>query len=300
MRVSPFTAASRRVHPLFILVVLSTLTPGTWSYSNTPQPPVAPPGTFDWLTAVPADFAAVSLNTWELPRANNSAIAGIELTNGLITRRFTTFPDFATWDYLSHLEDEETSLLRYIGPEGEATPLHERHTCGAHLFTSRLSSPFTPHSFAVRSLFLSLPLLYPSASLTPFLASIRTPPSLPLSGFIDIDDGRYAVGGLNVSDESSAAFPYTRAYLNRSAATTGARKNDSSCVFNYKEHVLLVRKLLLPLYFPPTLSTTRSFVLQTRCSKVPATATRGRSLSSWRRRCFETVVLRALVFFSVF
>ena len=131
---------SRRVHPLFILLVLSTLTPGTRSYSNTPQPPVAPPGTFDWLTAVPADFAAVSLNTWEVPRVNNSALAGIELTNGLITRRFTTFPDFATWDYLSHLEDEETSLLRYVGPEGEATPLR-RHTCGAHLFASRLSSP---------------------------------------------------------------------------------------------------------------------------------------------------------------
>ena len=119
----PMFSHSRRFHPLFILVVLATLTPGTWSYSNTPQPPVAPPGTFDWLTAVPADFAAVSLNTWEVPRVNNSALAGIELTNGLITRRFTTFPDFATWDYLSHLEDEETSLLRYIGPEGEATPL---------------------------------------------------------------------------------------------------------------------------------------------------------------------------------
>ena len=171
----PMFSPSRRVHPLFILLVLSTLTPGTRSYSNTPQPPVAPPGTFDWLTAVPADFAAVSLNTWEVPRVNNSALAGIELTNGLITRRFTTFPDFATWDYLSHLEDEETSLLRYIGPEGEATPLSD--TLVEHIF-SHLGSPLLAHSPSLRALSLPISPSPVSLCLSDSLPCIHSAPAL--------------------------------------------------------------------------------------------------------------------------
>ena len=150
----------------------------------------------------------------------------------------------------------------------------------------------------MHSLFLSLPLLYLSASLTPFLASILPPPSLPLSGFIDLDDGRYAVGGLNVSDVSSADFPYTRAYLNRSATTTGARKNDSSCVFNYKEHMLLVRLLLLTLTFHHTFHHT--ILCLTHVLLESAGNCYTHSLTRLWRRCFMTVVVCASVFISAF
>jgi hypothetical protein len=49
-------------------------------------------------------------------------VGGQSLSNGLLTRRFLTSPDWCTWEYTSHLEDSGPAhLLRDIRPDSYVT-----------------------------------------------------------------------------------------------------------------------------------------------------------------------------------
>ena len=72
----------------------------------------------DWLVHPPTD--AVTLTPFT---------GGLELSNTLITRRFAVVEptpsqpgSWATWDFVSHLEDSgDTSLIRSLTPESVVT-----------------------------------------------------------------------------------------------------------------------------------------------------------------------------------
>ena len=70
----------------------------------------------DWLVTAPT--TPVTLTPWA-----EGSLSGLELSNGLISRRFATgLGSWATWDFVSHLEDHgDTSLIRALGPESVVT-----------------------------------------------------------------------------------------------------------------------------------------------------------------------------------
>ena len=81
-----------------------------------------------------------------------AALFAVELSNGLITRRFTTAPDFATWSYTSYLDHPSgTPILRTINPEAfvdladSVSGASRRYAIGG-LNISRISSPDEPAS----------------------------------------------------------------------------------------------------------------------------------------------------------
>lgn len=130
----------------FLLVLLLGLPP----LSTSPRTRVAVPAPrrADWL--VEPVTTAVSMTSWRSD--TNPDVAGIELSNGLITRRFTTSPDFATWGYTSHLDHPTgTAILRTVRPEAfvdlaaSASAASTRFAVGG-VNISRVSSPDEPAS----------------------------------------------------------------------------------------------------------------------------------------------------------
>lgn len=74
----------------------------------------------DWLVQPPT--TAVTLEPWS--SESESGPSGLTLSNGLISRRFALVgsDSWATWDFISHLEDSgDTSLLRSLTPESVVT-----------------------------------------------------------------------------------------------------------------------------------------------------------------------------------
>ena len=63
----------------------------------------------DWLLTPPTP---TSLQSWTL-----GALSGVVLSNGLLSRYFTTSHGWATWDLTSHLDQDSDSLLRAFAPE---------------------------------------------------------------------------------------------------------------------------------------------------------------------------------------
>jgi hypothetical protein len=118
---------------------------------------VPPPGGTDWLLSSAQTSAPVTLTAWSTSStiAHGAGVSGIELSNGLISRRFTTAPDFATWAYTSFLDQPVeaggTPILRTITPEAfvdlapaaGAAPI--RAAVGG-LNISSVSSPDEPYS----------------------------------------------------------------------------------------------------------------------------------------------------------
>jgi hypothetical protein len=73
----------------------------------------------DWLVSSPSTPSVV--RTWSSPDAV-PAFAAVELRNGLLSRAFSTKPNWATVDYRSFLDQPDgESLLRAISPEARVT-----------------------------------------------------------------------------------------------------------------------------------------------------------------------------------
>lgn len=85
----------------------------------TPAAAAPPPASTDWLVVPPT--TPVTLQPW----SSQHGRAGWVLTNGLISRHFAldeAASSWATWDFVSHLEDSgDASLLRSFGPESVVT-----------------------------------------------------------------------------------------------------------------------------------------------------------------------------------
>ena len=80
-----------------------------------PPAPLKTDDDSDWLVHPP--HTPVLLEPWRA--TDGSGLTGIVLSNGLISRRFALGPNmWATWDFVSHLEDTgDVSLLRSPAPE---------------------------------------------------------------------------------------------------------------------------------------------------------------------------------------
>lgn len=74
----------------------------------------------DWLVQ-PAGFPASVVETcWDYPTPSGEPMCGLELSNGLISRRFTLTPDFGTIDYVLNATTPyggAQSMFRAVKPE---------------------------------------------------------------------------------------------------------------------------------------------------------------------------------------
>ena len=98
----------------------------------------------DWLVTPPS--TPTTLKPW-----SERGLSGVELSNGLLSRRFITKPAFATWDFVSLLEDSgPSSLLRGVAPETVVTLDGTAYNVGGLLgnasFPALKTSPFLNRS----------------------------------------------------------------------------------------------------------------------------------------------------------